>query len=75
MWMDKLKLNDDKTEFMIIGSSQQLEKVSVAELSSGDTSVAPASTARNLGILFDPNLTFDVQIAKTRCTVTTSCTI
>jgi len=53
---------------MIIGSSQQLEKVSVAELSSGDTSVAPASTARNLGILFDPNLKFDAQIAKTRCT-------
>ena len=68
MWMDKLKLNDDKTKFMIIGSSQQLEKVSVAELSSGDTSVAPASTARNLRILFDPNLKFDAQIAKTCCT-------
>ena len=68
MWMDKLKLDDDKTEFMIIGSSQQLEKVSVAELSSGDTSAAPASTARNLGILFDPNLKFDDQIAKTCCT-------
>ena len=66
--MGKLKLNDDKTEFMIIGSSQQLEKVSVPELSFGDTSVAPASTARNLGILFDPNLKFDAQITKTCCT-------
>ena len=30
-WMlnDKLKLNDDKTEFMIIGTSQQLAKVSI----------------------------------------------
>ena len=30
-WMlnDKLKLNDDKTEFMIIGTSQQLAKVSL----------------------------------------------
>ena len=43
MWMDKLKLNDDKTELMIIGSRQQLEKVSVAELSVGDTGVASAS--------------------------------
>ena len=61
-------LNDDKTEFMIIGSRQQLEKVSVAELSVGDISVAPASAARNLGVLFDRNLKFDAQITKTCCT-------
>ena len=67
MWMDKLKLNDDKTEFMIIGSRQQLEKVSVAELSVGDISVAPGCTARNLGLLFDRNLKFDAQITKTCC--------
>ena len=50
VWMDKLKLkfNDDKTELMIIGSRQQLEKVSVAELSVADTSVASASTTRLL---------------------------
>ena len=65
--MDKLKLNDDKTEFMIIGSRQQLEKVSVAELSVGDISVAPGSTARNLGVLFDRNLKFDAQVTKTCC--------
>ena len=56
VWMDKLKLNDDKTELMIIGSREQLEKVSVAELSVGDTSVA------------SPNLKFDAQITKTYCT-------
>ena len=48
MWMDKLKLNDDNTELVIIGSRQQLENVSVAELSVGDTSVASASTPRLL---------------------------
>ena len=68
MNVDGLKLNDDKTEFMIIGSRQQLEKVSVAELSVGDISVAPASAARNLGVLFDRNLKFDAQITKTCCT-------
>ena len=66
MWMDKLKLND-KIEFMIIGSTQQLEKVSVAELSVGDISVAPASAARNPGVLFDRNLKFDAPITKTCC--------
>ena len=67
MWMDKLKRNDDKTAFIIIGSRQQVEKVSVAELSVGDISVAPASTVRNLGVLFDRNLKFYAQITKT-CT-------
>ena len=51
---------------MIIESRKQLEKVSVAELSVGDISVAPASTQRNLGVLFDQNLKFvDAQITKT----------
>ena len=67
MNVDGLKLNDDKTEFMIIRSRQQLEKVSVAELSVGDISVAPASAARNVGVLFDRNLKFDAQITKTCC--------
>ena len=57
--MDNLKRNDDKTAFIIIGSRQQVEKVSVAELSVGDISVAPASTVRNLK--------FYAQITKT-CT-------
>ena len=44
----KVKLNNDNTELMIIGSRQQLEKVSVAELSVGGTSVASGSTTRLL---------------------------
>ena len=35
------------------------------ELYVGDINVAPASTARNLGVLFDRNLKFDAQITKT----------
>ena len=50
---------------MITGSRQQLEGVSVAELSVADISVAPASTARNLRVLFDRSLKFDAQITKT----------
>ena len=47
-WMlnDKLKLNDDKTEFMIIGTSQQLAKVSINSLRA---TITPVSSARNLG--------------------------
>ena len=50
---------------MIIEFRQQLEKVSVAELSVGDISVASANIARNLGVKFDLNLKFDTQITKT----------
>ena len=48
-WMitDKLKLNDDETEFLIIGTRQQLSKVHIKKLSVGDVSVTPATVARN----------------------------
>ena len=49
MITDKLKLNDDKPEFLIIGIRQQLSKVDIEKLSVGDVSVAPVAVARNLG--------------------------
>ena len=59
---------------MIIGSRQQLEKVSVAELSVGDISIAPASTAGNLAVLFDPDLSLMLKLQK-HVQVTSICTI
>ena len=46
-WMltDKPKLNDDKTEFMLIGTKQQLSKVDC--LTVGSIDVAPVTVARN----------------------------
>ena len=54
-WMlnDKLKLNDDKTEFMIIGTSQQLAKVCINSLRVGTATITPVSSARSLGSWFD----------------------
>ena len=61
-WMqaDKLKLNENKTEVMLIGTRQQLSKVNLGTLTVGDTSVAIVNKARNLGVWFDSqlNLTF-----------------
>ena len=74
MNVDGLKLNDNKTEFMMIGSRQQLEKVSVAELSVGDISIVPASTAGNLAVLFDPDLSLMLKLQK-HVQVTSICTI
>ena len=53
MLNDKLKLNDDKTEFMIIGTSQQLAKVSINSLRVGTATITPVSSARNLGSWFE----------------------
>ena len=64
-WMlnDKLKLNDDKTEFIIIGTSQQLAKVSVNTLRVRNAT--PVSSARNLGLWFASKLTMAIHIPKT----------
>ncbi|CAH3024975.1 unnamed protein product [Porites evermanni] len=42
-WMltDKLKLNDEKTEFMLIGTKQQLSQVNIDFLTVGSIDVAP----------------------------------
>ena len=65
MITDKLKLNDDKTEFLITGTRQQLSKVHIEKLSVGDVSVKPATVARNLGTWFDTNLSLVTHITKT----------
>ena len=40
--MDKLKLNPDKTEFIILGTRQQLEKVKISHLIAGETRISPS---------------------------------
>ena len=50
-WMisDNLMLNDDKTEFLIIGTRQQLAKVNINCIRVGSTDVCPVTVARTLG--------------------------
>ena len=57
-WMlsHKLKINDLKTEFMIIGSKYQLAKVKVDDIKVGNSSIIPVKTFRNLGVIFDDQL-------------------
>ena len=55
-WMikDKLKVNDGKTGFILIGTRQQLAKVDIKGLVVGDATISPAVTAvKNLGSWFD----------------------
>lgn len=48
MLKDKLKLNEQKTEILVIGTQQQLDKVSPDEMTVGHTKVKTATTARSL---------------------------
>jgi len=64
-WMSAnlLALNPSKTEFMIVGNTQQLLKLTNPQLVlHSNTTVMPVKKARNLGFLFDSNLNFDNQI-------------
>ena len=54
-WMARnmLKLNDEKTEFIIFGTHQQLKKIDHITIRIGSENIEPAEHVRNLGFLMD----------------------
>ena len=56
MTADKLKLNYDKTELIVIGTRAQLDKISISELSIDHVKVSTVCNVRNLGTWFDNHL-------------------
>ena len=58
-------LNDEKTEFLLLGSRRQLAKVSINSIKIGEANVATVSSARNLGAWFDSHLDMSTHISKT----------
>lgn len=62
MLCDKLKINNDKTEVIIIGTRQQLAKAQVDCLTVGDARVPFGSAVKNLGTWIDTLLSLQVQI-------------
>ena len=66
LWMQssKLKLNSDKTEFIIIGTKQQRHKLSnhfpVKLL---DNDISPSDSVRILGVIFDSDFSFHKHVS------------
>ena len=66
LWLksNKLKLNSDKTEFIIIGTKRQRHKLSnhfpVKLL---DNDICPSDSVRNLGVLFDSDFSFHKHVS------------
>jgi hypothetical protein len=63
-WMlnDKLKLNDSKTDFLIIGTLQQLEKVNFDTLRIGDSYLTASSEVKDLGFWLDSQMKCDTNV-------------
>ena len=56
MIQDRLMINDDKTEFLLVGTRQQLEKLDSCSITVGNNRISPSPCAKNLGSWFDSNL-------------------
>ena len=57
-WMrtNHLKLNETKTEFLIIGSNAQVRQLSKQGITIGEAVIQPSQSARNIGAIFDSSL-------------------
>nr|XP_055049551.1 uncharacterized protein LOC129435072 [Misgurnus anguillicaudatus] len=64
-WMahNFLKLNSNKTEILIIEPNRYKHNMLDYKLHIDGCTVVPSSTVRNLGVMFDSNLSFDSHIA------------
>ena len=65
-WMiaSKLKLNPDKTEFILIGTKSQDKVKKYFPTKLLDQDVTPTDSARNLGVEFDKDFNFKKHISK-----------
>ena len=63
-WMkaNMLKLNDDKTEFLVISSRHTSKTPVISSLCIGHTDVEAVSSARNIGLILDDKLSMEEHI-------------
>ena len=69
-WMisNKSKMNDSKTEFIIIGSYQQLSKINLNSIMVGEHRIIVVDDIQNLGAYLDKNLSMKTHV-DAKCTV------
>lgn len=63
-WMEinRLKINRQKTEFLVLGTSRNREKAAVRDINVGNSTINRSSCAKNLGIMIDESLSLDQQV-------------
>ena len=50
---NRMKFNDGKTEFLIMGTANKLKKVNFDEIKIGQVQIKAAKKAKNLGVMYD----------------------
>ena len=62
MIQNQLKINDSKTEIIIIGSKQQLAKIPNITVKIGNENIQPRHSVLNLGVTFDSSMSLNEHI-------------
>jgi len=62
LYANKLCNNSDKTEFMLIGGSQQLKKVEVNTIKVDKVTIDAVDKVKNLGVLFDRTMSMEAHV-------------
>ena len=63
MLTNGLMINDGKTEVMLVGTPQQLAKITLDGIKVGDENIVPATSVRNLGVNQDNHLKMDKHVS------------
>ena len=65
-WMThhRLQLNDNKTEVLVITTPSSASKHSLTDVVIGDSILQPTAVARNIGVMFDSELSMKSQVSK-----------
>ena len=64
MFTNKVKLNPDKTEFILIGSQNRKQLLPHFPINILGNQVSPAQSVRNLGVVFESNFYFSNHVSK-----------
>ena len=62
MSLNFLKLNEKKTEFIIVGVQQQLDKVTDLSIKIGDDKITKSAVVKNLGVYIDSELKLSTHV-------------
>ena len=65
-WLNhnRLHLNDNKTEVLVITTPSCANKHCVTDMIVGDSIIQPTAVARNIGVMFDNELSLNSQVSK-----------
>ena len=64
MAINWLKLNDEKTEFIVLGSNPNLSKIKTHSITVGEHQIRRSNQVRNIGAIFDANAKMEGSLLK-----------